>query len=203
MSEATFAERLLAVQCSLDAPKSKHNDFGNYNYRSCEDILSAVKPLLKEQGLTLSLTDSIEQCGERYYVKATARVTDGTSYVETTALAREAESKKGMDSSQVTGTASSYARKYALNGLFLIDDERDDDTRKPTDEKPKQRVTRKPKPSMSPVEAAKQRLWAAVKDYAERNGKDPNLVIEAALTSPDNDGSVEFFDRVAEEFKSA
>lgn len=129
------------VQFKLKAPKGQTNSFGHYRYRSCEDILEAVKPLLHEAGLTLTLSDEIVAIGtqpytfehstvtgSRFYVKATATVTDGTDTISNTAFAREAESKKGMDDSQVTGTASSYARKYALNGLFCIDDTRDADT---------------------------------------------------------------------------
>ena len=124
-----YAE-LMAVQAELKAPKNQRNNFGKYNYRSCEDIVEAVKPLLKENGLFLNMSDDIVLIGDRYYVKATVSVTDivtGES-VQTSALAREAAQKKGMDESQVTGTASSYARKYALNGLFAIDDNRDADT---------------------------------------------------------------------------
>jgi hypothetical protein len=116
------------VQFKLKAPKGQTNNFGHYNYRSCEDILEAVKPLLHEAGLTLTLSDDVIAVGNRVYVKATATVTDGTESISNTAFAREAESKKGMDDSQVTGTASSYARKYALNGLFCIDDTKDADT---------------------------------------------------------------------------
>ena len=121
---------LMAVQAELKAPKSQHNSFGKYDYRSAEDIIEAVKPLLKENDLFLTMSDDIVQIGDRYYVKATVSVTDivtGES-VQTSALAREAAQKKGMDESQVTGTASSYARKYALNGLFAIDDTKDADT---------------------------------------------------------------------------
>ena len=121
---------LMAVQAELKAPKGQHNSFGKYDYRSAEDIIEAVKPLLNENGLFLTMSDDIVQIGDRYYVKATVSVTDivtGES-VQTSALAREAAQKKGMDESQVTGTASSYARKYALNGLFAIDDNRDADT---------------------------------------------------------------------------
>ena len=121
---------LMAVQADLKAPKGQHNSFGKYDYRSAEDIIEAVKPLLKENGLFLTMSDDIVLIGDRYYVKATVSVTDivtGES-VQTSALAREAAQKKGMDESQVTGTASSYARKYALNGLFAIDDTKDADT---------------------------------------------------------------------------
>ena len=121
---------LMAVQAELKAPKGQHNSFGKYDYRSAEDIIEAVKPLLKENGLFLNMSDDIVLIGERYYIKSTVKVVDvvtGES-VQTSALAREAAQKKGMDESQVTGTASSYARKYALNGLFAIDDTKDADT---------------------------------------------------------------------------
>lgn len=120
--------KLCEIQHSLKAPKGQRNTFGKYNYRSCEDILEAVKPLLHDAGLVLTLSDTIEEVGGRVYVKATATLTDGTDSVTNTAYAREADSKKGMDESQITGTASSYSRKYALNGLFCIDDTKDADT---------------------------------------------------------------------------
>ena len=128
--EKTIYEKLLAVQNELKAPKDKRNNFGGYNFRSCEGILEAVKPLLQEQGLMLTIKDEVVNIGDRYYVRATALLDDISSNGEIaiTALAREEEAKKGMDASQITGTASSYARKYALNGLFLIDDTKDADT---------------------------------------------------------------------------
>lgn len=121
-------DKLIKIQSELKAPKGQYNSFGKYKYRSAEDILEAVKPLCVKHNVLLTLTDNIELIGERYYVKATARVSDGTKAVEVTALAREDLDKKGMDGSQITGTASSYARKYALNGLFCIDDTKDVDT---------------------------------------------------------------------------
>ena len=128
--EKTIYEKLLSVQNELKAPKDKRNNFGGYNYRSCEGILEAVKPLLQEQGLMLTIKDEVVNIGDRYYVRATVLLDDISSNGEIaiTALAREEEAKKGMDASQITGTASSYARKYALNGLFLIDDTKDADT---------------------------------------------------------------------------
>ena len=129
-------KKLSKIQRELKAPKNQRNDFGKYNYRSCEDILEAVKPLLAAEGLVLTITDNIEMIGGRYYVKATATVTDGEKSISTTAFAREAEGRKGMDESQVTGSSSSYARKYALNGLFCIDDTKDADTMKPIEDKP-------------------------------------------------------------------
>lgn len=115
------------IQQKLNCPKTLFNKFGNYYYRSAETILEAVKPLLGEA--TLTITDRIINKGNRFYVKATATFKEGDEIVEVSAYAREAENKKGMDESQITGSASSYARKYALNGLFLIDDTKDADTR--------------------------------------------------------------------------
>lgn len=122
-------ENLAKVQQELKAPKNQRNTFGNYNYRSCEDILEAAKPLCVKNGLVLTLSDSIEVIAERVYVKATAMVTDvkGDGQASVTAYAREPLDKKGSDASQITGAASSYARKYALNGLFCIDDTKDAD----------------------------------------------------------------------------
>lgn len=127
--EIAMNDKLMHVQEKLKAPKSNYNSFGKYKYRSCEDILEAVKPLLAEEGLTLTLSDEIEQIGDRYYVRATASLYENDNLIEiVSAYAREEDAKKGMDASQITGTASSYARKYALNGLFLIDDTKDADT---------------------------------------------------------------------------
>lgn len=121
-------KQLATIQAALHAPKDKQNKFGGYAYRSAEGILEAVKPLLEKNGCTLTLSDAIQQHGDRFYVAATATITnaDGQS-VSTTALAREEAVKKGMDAAQITGSASSYARKYALNGLFAIDDTKDPD----------------------------------------------------------------------------
>ena len=119
---------LVYIQSTLKAPKNQRNNFGGYNYRSCEDIMEAVKPLLKDTNCTLVISDEIVQVADRIYVKSTAtlKTPSGEEY-KNTAYAREALSKKGMDESQVTGAASSYARKYALNGLFCIDDTKDAD----------------------------------------------------------------------------
>jgi len=124
-------KKLAAIQKELKAPKSQFNSFGNYNYRSCEDILEAVKPLLGDISLTIS--DEVVNIGDRYYVKAHATIDDGDHFISAIAYAREPESKKGMDESQITGATSSYARKYALNGLFAIDDTKDADTQDNTD----------------------------------------------------------------------
>lgn len=121
-------KELIDIQARLRAPKSQYNSFGKYNYRSAEDILNGVKPLLRENGCTLTISDDIVPVGDRFYIKATCVLKNSAGETETTsAFAREEETKKGMDASQVTGAASSYARKYALNGLFAIDDTRDAD----------------------------------------------------------------------------
>lgn len=121
-------KELIEIQNRLNAPKGQYNSFGKYKYRSCEDILAAVKPLLKEVGCTLTMSDDVVMVGSRIYIKATAILTNSSNEtVVTTSFAREEEQKKGMDGSQVTGAASSYARKYALNGLFAIDDTKDVD----------------------------------------------------------------------------
>lgn len=123
-------EKLLKIQTELKAPKNLYNEFGKYNYRSCESILEAVKPLCLEENCTLVICDDVIITNAENYIKATAILTDidGNEKIEVTAFAREAISKKGMDSSQITGASSSYARKYALNGLFLIDDTKDADS---------------------------------------------------------------------------
>ena len=125
-----FLKRVGMAQSELKAPKNQYNSFGKYNYRSCEDILEAAKPINKKHGLVLLLTDKPVCIGQRYYIEATARLydTESEQFIEATASARESDTKKGMDDSQVTGTASSYARKYALNGLYNIDDTKDADT---------------------------------------------------------------------------
>lgn len=126
----TIYEKLGQIQAKLKAPKSQFNDFGKYKYRSCEDVLEAVKPLLTENKCVLLLKDAVESAEGRVYIRATAQFFDTEApeaFIEVTAYAREEETKKGMDASQVTGTASSYARKYALNGLFCIDDAKDSD----------------------------------------------------------------------------
>jgi hypothetical protein len=124
----SISEKLVNVQSELKAPKGQFNNFGKYKYRNAEDILEAVKPLLKKENLSMVLTDDLQNIGDRYYIKSTVRLFDDKESIEVTAYAREEESKKGMDSSQVTGASSSYARKYALNGLFLIDDTKDSDS---------------------------------------------------------------------------
>lgn len=120
-----FIEKVAKIQQQLKAPKNQLNKFGGYNYRNCEDILEAAKPLLG--GMIITVSDEIVAAGDRVYVKATATISDGESSLSGTGYAREAQAKKGMDDSQITGSTSSYARKYALNGLLAIDDTKDSD----------------------------------------------------------------------------
>ena len=124
-----FRKKLVAVQAELKAPKSQYNSFGKYKYRTCEDIMEALKPLLAKHGLCQTISDDIKVIGDRVYVQALVSVhdVDSDSVTTTSAFAREALTKKGMDESQITGTASSYARKYALNGMWMIDDSKDSD----------------------------------------------------------------------------
>lgn len=120
-------QKLVRIQGRLKAPKNQRNNFGKYNYRSCEDILEAVKPLLVEEGVTLTITDEVVDTGSLTFIQSTATVTDGDGFIETTAQAGIDPNRKGMDIAQSFGSSSSYARKYALNGLFLIDDTKDAD----------------------------------------------------------------------------
>ena len=119
-------EKLVVIQKNLKAPKGQYNKFGKYYYRSCEDILEGLKLVL--DGLVVTVEDDVKMVGDRIYIKSTVTLTDGESSITNSAFARESLNKKGMDDSQITGTASSYARKYALNGLFLIDDTKDADS---------------------------------------------------------------------------
>lgn len=137
-------EKLLAIQTELKAPKAQFNNFGKYKYRNCEDILESLKPILAKNRATITISDDVVSVGNRIYIRATAKIVDtetGES-VETTAYAREEESKKGMDGSQLTGSSSSYARKYALNGLFAIDDTKDSDYCSPELNRPLKQKTK-------------------------------------------------------------
>lgn len=139
-----ITEVLHSIQQQLKAPKGQYNEFGKYKYRSCEDILEAIKPLLAEPKAALTITDEVVAIGTRIYVKATVTLSVGENTVCTSAYAREPENKKGMDEAQITGATSSYARKYALNGLFAIDDTKDADATNKHGQEPKE--TPKPKP---------------------------------------------------------
>lgn len=150
-------KELIAIQSELKAPKSQFNKFGGYKYRKAEDILEAVKPLLNKQKCTLTITDDIVMVGNRIYVKATATIKNEKGEFETTTgWAREEETKKGMDGSQITGASSSYARKYALNGLFAIDDNADSDTTNDGQHQAAQQQTQTQQPTAQPSQAAKQ-----------------------------------------------
>lgn len=156
MERTKIFEKLSKVQADLNAPKSRHNKFGNYDYRSCEDILQAVKPLLAANGLVLILNDEIIERAGRFYVESTATIYEMETLetLRATAYARESESKSGMDAAQITGAASSYARKYALNALFNIDDTKDADTDEFTQEsqeKAKKATSRKKAEQPAPV----------------------------------------------------
>lgn len=152
-------QKLAAIQAALKAPKSQYNEFGHYKYRKAEDILEAVKPILIENDCTLICSDELVLVGSRYYIKATATLTDTEdgSSVSTTAFAREEDEKKGMDGSQITGASSSYARKYALNGLLCIDDTADSDTTNIGDGKPRKdspvKPEKTPKKAIAPAQA--------------------------------------------------
>ncbi|MCR9254335.1 MAG: ERF family protein [bacterium] len=127
MEEENIFVQIAQIQADLKAPKGQYNKFGKYNYRSAEDIIEAIKPHLQEHGLAQFISDEVKLIGDRYYVESTVTVTNGTKDHSVTASAREEEHKKGMDGSQITGAASSYARKYALNGMWNIDDTKDSD----------------------------------------------------------------------------
>jgi len=150
--ELSLQESLVAIQSKLKAPKNQYNSFGKYKYRSAEDILEAVKPLLAEHNVVLNMSDRVELIGTRYYIVSTAKVIKGEEEIASEGRAREDESKKGIDGAQVTGTSSSYARKYALNGLFCIDDTKDADTDEyaKQQQKPKQDAKQSTKPAQEP-----------------------------------------------------
>ena len=139
--ELTLGQKLSKIQAEINAPKSQKNTFGRYNYRSLEDITSALKGFVAELGVYFVLTDEIVPIGDRFYVKATAEICDGKDKISNTGFAREEENKKGMDGAQITGSSSSYARKYAMNGLLLIDDNKDPDDNRGKKEQPSGTVT--------------------------------------------------------------
>lgn len=161
-------DKLAKIQKALKAPKNQTNNFGKYKYRSCEDIVEAVKPLL--DGAVLLLSDEIVAVADRVYVKATATMKEGDLSVSVTGWAREALTKKGMDDSQITGTASSYARKYALNGLFAIDDTKDADTMDNTNHK----AGEKEKPWFNDIDKQIAKMAAMV----ESGERTPDQIIE-------------------------
>ena len=141
-----LVKKLAKIQSELKAPKNQYNNFGKYKYRSCEDILEAVKPLVNKIDCIMTISDEIVMLGDRYYVKATAAITDGENTISNSAYARESFDKKGMDDSQITGATSSYARKYALNGLLCIDDTKDADTDEHSEQAKKVKLVAQPAP---------------------------------------------------------
>lgn len=160
---------LTKVQSELKAPKGQFNKFGNYKYRSCEDILEAVKPLLSKHGASITVSDEIVSIGDRIYVKATAKFVCLGGQIDVSAFAREEEQQKGMASAQITGSTSSYARKYALNGLLLIDDTQDDDA---SNKHGKDEQDKKPEPKKPTPKAEQPKLDAKPKlTVDERKGK--------------------------------
>lgn len=169
-------EKLMTVQQNLKAPKNQYNSFGKYKYRSCEDILEGLKPCLKEVGATVTIQDEIVEIGSRIYVKATATFTDiDGAFVQNTAYAREPETKSGMDLAQLTGATSSYARKYALNGLFMIDDTKDADTDESKNESDSRSKTKK-------AEVEKQIISQAKADAIKQKCVNDNLDVNYILT---------------------
>ena len=180
-------EKLILIQSELKAPKAQFNKFGNYAYRNAEDILEALKPHLKKHGCLLTVCDEVIEVGGRIYVKATATFTDdeGKS-IEVAAFARESESKKGMDEAQITGAASSYARKYALNGLFLIDDTKDADFIN-THGKDEVKETTKGKPQLLPETEE----WAKAVIYLAETEDASVADIEKKYTIPNRQRLIE------------
>lgn len=181
----TFTEKVVYVQRNLKAPKGQYNAFGKYRYRSAEDILNSVKPLLADKGLLLTLEDDVKLIGNRYYIQATAVLTDGTNSLVKSAFAREDEMHKGSDGAQITGAASSYARKYALNGLFCIDDTKDPDaTNDGTSNTDEERIAL----ALQEIKAAKSRatltdIWNNYADL-QSNAKFSNAVATASKKYP-------------------
>lgn len=177
----TLVNKLVAIQGRLKAPKSQRNNFGKYNYRSCEDILEAVKPLLAEQGLVLTITDEIQESGVWgdqsgiTYVNATASITDGKDNISVSAQAGVDPNRKGMDMAQSFGSSSSYARKYALNGLFLIDDTKDADA---TNTHGKDALVKKAKPILKPGTAE----YDKVKAYMDNGGSIDKVQIKYTIS---------------------
>ena len=180
------------IQEELKAPKSQYNRFGGYAYRSVEDILTAIKPLLVKEKADLTLTDELVLIGDRYYVKATATYEDKDGKKVVTGYARESENKKGMDASQITGTASSYARKYALNGLFLIDDTKDADSeeyhRRTSPAAKKQTPQRQATKEQQVISAKKRQYDMIVQKIADHSGESLSTVKELIINDVKESG---------------
>lgn len=193
-----LAEKLNRIQCEMKAPKDLWNNFGKYKYRNAEGIFEAFKPYADKYKVILIVTDSIVNEGERYYVKATATLMDNESIdsITVSALAREDEVKKGMDGSQITGTASSYARKYAMNGLFLLDDTKDADT----DE---HAVEKKARAEKAPAETEKitAKEWELIKKMCQTKMLNPLDVIKKYGATKASEVTKDALAKILEELK--
>ena len=186
---------LVSIQSTLKAPKGQHNKFGNYDYRSAEDILNALKPILRAMNATLTLSDEPVLVGDWHYIKATATLVTKESTYTGTGYARESPAKKGMDDSQITGTASSYARKYALNGLFLIDDTKDADTNEyrqqntQTQQRNTKQYRQPPKQNSGAIEAKRKLFKGRLAQIAKALNSNSSVVskeiIKQAETKPE------------------
>lgn len=206
-SEISLIEKLVKAQTEIKAPKNQWNAFGKYKYRNAEDIQESAKPILADLGLALTLSDTVVQVGERYYVQSTASVSDGIGELRVTAFAREDENRKGMTESQVTGCASSYARKYALGGLFLLDDTKDDDSEQQTAQ-----ATPKPavqKPTTTPQQEKLEALLRIEKQFAktlqrwcELNGSDFKRMGAGVKSRPDFERSISYYTKLIKEFSA-
>jgi len=173
-------DKLLSIQAKIKVPKNQFNKFGKYYFRNLEDILEAVKPYLVEHKLTLLLDDEIVNVGNHNYIKATATLSDGKESISAYAYAREAEQQTGMQDAQLTGSTSSYARKYALNGLFAIDDTKDADSQDNTPKAAKKPVQAK----QDPLAVAKNNLQKALKSFGHDNEVKMKVAIEKVLKKP-------------------
>ena len=206
-SEISLIEKLVKAQTEIKAPKNQWNAFGKYKYRNAEDIQESAKPILADLGLALTLSDTVVQVGERYYVQSSASVSDGIGELRVTAFAREDENRKGMTESQVTGCASSYARKYALGGLFLLDDTKDDDSEQQTTQ-----ATPKPavqKPTTTPQQENLEALLRIEKQFAktlqrwcELNGSDFKRMGAGVKSRPDFERSISYYTKLIKEFSA-
>ena len=208
-------EKLQIIQTELKAPKNQYNSFGKYKYRSCEDIQEGAKPLLAKTKTALIISDEVTVIGERYYIKATATLFDCESEekIINIAYAREEESKKGMDGSQVTGASSSYARKYALNGLFCIDDTKDSDStntgengNKKTNSKPDNKPSQTKEPTEAEIAAGQQKIASqkigqakinTIKAELDRTGVSEKAILSRYKVEKIEDITEELFIKVA------
>lgn len=186
-------KELSEIQANLKAPKGQFNDFGKYKYRSCEDVLEAVKPLLTEKNCILLLTDEVVEVGGRIYVKATATIKHNNESISTCGYAREEETKKGMDTSQITGAASSYARKYALNGLFCIDDNKDSDQTNKGDAEKKAAKTDDIKPQASAPAPKKDTVKEGEKPWLNPNTEQWNSALISCTHGYNINGKLKIF----------